>query len=315
MAVAQHSGRRRVTLGLILLASLSLITLDFQNFGPVGTIQTGFREIVSPIRSGGERIVSPVTSLWDSRTRLDDLEAENAELRGEVDFLRGELVRSGVDRADYEALRSINGLEVPEGFPLLLAEVRTGEVGNFTSGVIEIDRGSRDGVQRDMAIITEAGLVGRVEQTDLTSSRVRLVSSNEFVIGVEVAGEVGLARGEGSTEQIVIEQGIGIRALISTGDPVTTTASERSLFPPNLVVGTVIESAVDDDQTNRRIVVELAADPVDLRFVNVVLIEPGTNSDTDGVEETVETEAVDPEAVDPESVDIEAVETEEGVTR
>jgi len=295
MAVAQHSGRRRVTLGLILLASLSLITLDFQNFGPVGTIQTGFREIVSPIRAGSERLVSPVTNLWESRTQFDEIQAENAELRSEVDFLRGELVRSGVDRADYEALRSINGLEVPDGFPLLLAEVRTGEVGNFTAGLIEIDKGSRDGVQRDMAVITEAGLVGRVEQVDLSSARVRLVSSNEFVIGVEVAGEVGLARGEGSTEQIVIEQGIGIRALVSTGDPVTTTSSERSLFPPNLVVGTVIESAVDDDQTNRRIVVELAADPVDLRFVNVVVIEPRTGADNDGTENLEGTGEIDAE--------------------
>lgn len=278
MTAAQQGGRRRVTLGLILLASVSLITLDFQNFGPLATVQTGFREVISPIRTGGERLASPVTDLWSSATEFDQLEAENAELRAEVDRLRGELVQSGVDRADYLALREINGLEVPDELPLLLAQVRSGEVGNFTAGVIEVDVGSRDGVLRDMAVVTGAGLVGRVEQVDLTSSTIRLVSSNEFVIGVEVAGEVGLARGEGSSEQVVIEQGIGIRAQIEEGDPVTTTSSERSLFPPNLIVGSVSTSSVSDDQTNRRIVVELAADPVDLRFVNIVLVEPDSNA-------------------------------------
>lgn len=281
MAAPQQSGRRRITLGLIFLASATLITLDFQDFGPLGTIQTGAREVVAPIREGGERIASPVTGLWRGATEFDELEAENVELRAEIDRLRGELVRSGVDRANYEALLRLNGLELPQGYPLLLARVKTGEVGNFTSGVVEIDVGSSDGVQKDMAVVTEAGLVGRVEQVDRTSAAVRLISSKDFVIGVEVAGEVGLARGQGSPNELLIEQGIGIRAQIAVGDPVTTTASERSLFPPNLVIGNVIQSTVTEDASNRRLVVEIAANPVDLRFVEVVLVEPGAEIEDD----------------------------------
>lgn len=281
MAAPQQSGRRRITLGLIFLASATLITLDFQDFGPLGTIQTGAREVVTPIREGGERIASPITGLWRGATEFDELEAENIKLRDEIDRLRGLVVQSGVDRADYEALLSLNGLELPQGYPLLLARVKTGEVGNFTSGVVEIDVGSRDGVQKDMAVVTEAGLVGRIEQVDRTSASVRLVSSKDFVIGVEVAGEVGLARGQGSPTELQIEQGIGIRAQISLGDPVTTTASERSLFPPNLVIGNVTRSTVTEDASNRRLLVELAANPVDLRFVEVVLIEPGAAVEDD----------------------------------
>ena len=281
MAAPQQSGRRRITLGLIFLASATLITLDFQDFGPLGTIQTGAREVLAPIREGGERIASPVTGLWDGATDYDELEAENIELRGEIDRLRGEVVRSGVDRADYEALLTLNGLELPQGYPLLVARVKTGEVGNFTAGVVEIDVGTREGVEKDMAVVTAAGLVGRIEQADRTAALVRLVSSRDFVIGVEVAGEVGLARGEGSSDELVIEQGIGIRAQVSVGDPVTTTGSDRSLFPPNLVIGTVVRTSVTEDASNRRVIVELAANPVDLRFVNVVLLEPGATIEDD----------------------------------
>ena len=129
-----------------------------------------------------------------------------------------------------------------------------------------------------MAVITPAGLVGRTEQVDRTSTTVRLISSSEFVIGVEVGGEVGLARGEGSPTEILIEQGIGIRAQIEEGDPVTTTSSERSLFPPNLVVGTVSGTTVTEDASNQAVTVEIAANPIDLRFVSVVLIEPGSEN-------------------------------------
>lgn len=283
MAAVQQPGRRRVTLGLILLISATLITLDFQSFGPLGAVQTGFREVVAPFRAGGERIASPITGLWDGATRVDDLEVENAELRGEVDRLRGELAQSGIDRADYEALLAINGLEVPQSLPLLLARVRTGEVGNFTSGVIEIDVGSSDGVLRDMAVVTPAGVVGRTEEVDRNSSTVRLISSTDFVIGVEVGGEVGLARGQGLADEILIEQGIGIRAQIDVGAPVTTTNSERSLFPANLIIGQVSGTTVTEDASNQAVTVEIAANPVDLRFVNVVLIEPGSDSGSEPV--------------------------------
>ena len=297
MVAPQYSGRRRVTLGLIFLAAATLITLDFQAFGPLGTIQSGAREIINPIRLGGERIVSPITGLWENSTQVDELQAENAALRAEVDELRGELVRSGVDRGDYEALLAINGLEEDADFPLALARVRTGEVGNFTGGVIEIDLGSSDGVQRDMAAITAAGVVGRVEQVDRTSATVRLISSSDFVMGVEVAGEVGLARGVGSPTEIEIQQGIGNRATIEVGDPVTTTSSERTLFPPNLVIGTVSAANQNDDASNQTLRVALAADPTDLRFVSIVLVEPGLDEDA-AVEETP---AVADETVDAET--------------
>ncbi len=309
MVAPQHSGRRRVTLGLIFLAAATLITLDFQAFGPLGTIQSGAREVVTPFRAGGERLVSPITGIWENATQVDDLQAENAALRAEVDALRGELVRSGIDRADFEALLAINGIEESTDLPLALARVRTGEVGNFSTGVIEIELGSRDGVQRDMAVITAAGVVGRVEQVDRTSSSVRLISSRDFVMGVEVAGEVGLARGTGSPTTIEIPQGIGNRATIEVGDPVTTTASDRSLFPPNLVIGTVSLAVQNEDASNQTLSVELAADPTDLRFVSVVLVEPGLDEEAEAelLEAEAEAEAEVAEEVEA-AEDVEATE-------
>ncbi len=273
MAAPQGTGKRRITLAMVLLAAASLITLDFQSFGPLGTVQTGLREVLAPIRSGGERLASPVTGLWEGATRYDELQAENVELREEIDRLRGDLVRDGIDRGDFEALLEMNGLEVPQGYPLLLAPVRTGTVGNFTTGVVEIERGSADGIQKDMAVVTRAGLVGRVEQVDRTSATVLLISSDRFVIGAEINGEIGLARGENNTERIKIEEGISGRAEIEVGDPVTTSSSDRSLFPPDLVIGTVQSRRVNEAKTT--VVVELAANPVDLRFVSVVLVDPG----------------------------------------
>ena len=61
-----------------------------------------------------------------------------------------------------------------------------------------------------------------------------------------------------------------------SGDPVTTTSSERTLFPPNLVIGNVVAATDNEEASNQLLRVELAANPVDLRFVSVVVVEPGT---------------------------------------
>ena len=82
--------------------------------------------------------MSPITNFWNGATGFDELTAENEELRREIDELRGELVRSGIDRDDYEALLEVNGLEGRVDLPLALGRVLTGEVGNFSSGVVEI---------------------------------------------------------------------------------------------------------------------------------------------------------------------------------
>ena len=279
MAAVQRYGRRRYTLGMIFLAAAALITLDFQDFGPLGTIQTGAREIVNPIRTGAEEVASPITSLWQGATRYDDLEAENLALQSEVDRLRGELVQSEIDRGDFDALLEQSGLESTEAYPLLLTRVRKSSVGNFGSGVIEIESGTSSGVRKDMAVVTAAGLVGRVEQTDRSAAIVRLVSDPDFVIGAEVAGEVGLALGIGSTSEMRIEQGLKGRAEVELGDPVTTTRSDRSLFPPNIIIGTVSVIDVVDSGERKVVTIDLAADPSDLRFVSIVLIEPGTEVD------------------------------------
>ena len=279
MVAVQRPGRRRLTLGMLLLAAALLITLDFQGFGPLGTIQTGLREVVRPIRDGAEVVISPATSLWESTTEFDELEAENQALRDEIDRLRGQIVQAGIDRGDLEALLREAGLQSSENFPLLLAPVRNGRIGNFGSSVIELEVGSTDGVQKDMAVVTAAGLVGRIQTVDRTSSTVLLVSDPDFVIGAEVIGEVGLARGIGSATQMRIEQGISgpVGEQIEVGDPVTTTRSERSLFPANLIIGTVAEIDIVDSGERTEITIDLAADPADLRFVNVVLLEPGAD--------------------------------------
>lgn len=274
MALPGQSRRRRFGLGAVAVLSLLLITLDFQDFGPLGTLQSGVRAVVDPIRDGGETVLSPLTSVWDGATELDDIRAENDRLRAENDRLRGELVTSGIDREDYERLLVENGLSVPGDLPTLVARVKPGQIGNFSDGLIDVEFASGNTVKKNMAVVTNAGLVGRVEDVVGSSATIRLITDPGFAVGVEISGEVGLARGQASDDMMLVEQGISSDAAIEVGDPVLTSSSDQSLFPAQLLVGSVAEVAQVASGRRTEVTVQLSADTTGLRFVNIVLVDP-----------------------------------------
>ena len=212
---------------MIFLAVATLITLDFQDFGPLGTIQNGARESRRSDPRRCERIASPITDLWEGATATTISRPRTWRSSPRVDRLRGELVQSGIDRGDYEALLEQSGLEAPRptrsAHPSSQEQRRKLRLGCHRDRVGNI-RGSEEG---------HGGRHRRGPGGSCRAGRsiiclVRLVSDPDFVIGAEVAGEVGLALGIGSNSEMRIEQGLKGRAEVELGDPVTTTRSDRS---------------------------------------------------------------------------------------
>ena len=147
--------------------------------------------------------------------------------------------------------------------------------GNFTTHIVEVDKGSDDGLVEGQPVVTGAGLVGRLEQVDRARSIVRLATHPDFRVGVRLVDsqDEGLARGTGDEDVLVLDAGIRADASVSVG-AVVTTSGGRSLFPADIPVGRVVDSA-DDAEFRRVIVVELAASLENLSFLNVVIGAPG----------------------------------------
>ena len=83
--------RRRAALVAFVAASMVLITVSFSGGGPLGAIQRGAQEIVSPIESGANRALKPVRDLFGWLGDTFDAKDDNEQLREEVADLREEL--------------------------------------------------------------------------------------------------------------------------------------------------------------------------------------------------------------------------------
>ncbi len=132
--------------------------------------------------------------------------------------------------------------------------------GNFGTHRIEVDAGTDDGLQAGQAVVTGAGLVGRLEQVDRARSTVMLATHPEFLVGVRLVAsqDEGLARGTGRGT-LEIEAGIRLDAEVGWNEAVVTSG------------------VIDPDEQaeyERTVVIDLAADLEGLSFLNVVLTEP-----------------------------------------
>jgi rod shape-determining protein MreC len=272
MSVLDPRRRRRTTLILLLLTSITLLSLDYQGFGPLSQVQSAARSVVDPLANSSDTITSPVTNAWRSFTEFEDLEEENARLRDELETLQGDSIKVSAAEDTLRSLLEEIEIDYIGGAESLVAQV-IDRPGNFESYSIEIDRGSNDGVRRGMPVVTSAGLVGKVSEVRDGFSQVRLLHQPDFPLGVRVVGtgEVALARGQGIGEDLQIKEGIAEETAIKVGDAVVTSGIEGSSYPPDLVVGVISGVEFDNGLLEQEISVRPIATLEDLRFVTVIL--------------------------------------------
>lgn len=262
--------------------SVTLLTLDARGFGPVETFKDGVAAVVRPFRSVGDTVFSPVGNAWENFQNSDDLEAENAELRAEIEELRRNQIDDAGAAERLARLEEELGLADSVEFETKVAEVTARSISNFDQLVFEINRGRVDGVRDGMPVISAGGLIGRVEDTRQQSARVRLVSDTSVNVGVLMVGtdEVGIMSGQGDGELLKVANGtIRVDAEVPLGTAVVTSGGDRSPYPPGLAVGTVVEVQVNEGNLEKVLLVEPSASLERYDVVTVVLFDPDADAE------------------------------------
>lgn len=277
MAVAQRSGRSRYRLILLILTAVTLLTLDFRGYGPLETAQSRVRDILEPVVSAVDVVLGPVAEVWTVMFSYNDLRSENEQLRAEIDSLRSADLRAAAQQDTLDRLLEATGVTYVDDIEQITASVLRDSVGNFDDDVVSIDVGHRDGVAPGMAVVTAAGLVGRVETVDTSRSTVTMISNPNLVVGVRLidTGDVGLGHGmAGDPTKFVVDTGLrwpetgDLSELPGIGSAVVTAAGSR--YPANIPVGRVASVEPAEAGLVQLVTVDLAADVDDLGYVTVL---------------------------------------------
>lgn len=269
--------RSRTRLALLLLTALVLITFDFRSDsgGPLTAVRGVVLDVLGPVRSFAGWIFSPAGNAWNGVVNYSDLLDENADLRARLAESRSSVLQVGeIERERLELLALLNARKTVANIPRVSARVIDAPVSNFER-TIELDRGSRDGVEVGMPVETGAGLIGRVTEVSSTRSKAELLTDPNFDVGVRMvrSGDVGNASGQGAGANLNVTF-IELETVVIPGETVVTSGLDASAFPEGLLVGTVVDVRPNAVQDTQDITVHPAAELDRLRWVSIILYQP-----------------------------------------
>lgn len=275
------SSPRSLAIALV-LASASLITLDAGG-SAVDPVRRAVGEVFGPVEAGTTAVVRPIAEIPEwlrgrdaMREEIDDLEAENAELRARVRT-------SGFDRNRLAEYDGLTAAAEDLGYALVPARVIGLGSSQSFSHTVTIDAGSQAGLHPDMTVINNDGLVGRILRVTRTTATVLLIVDSDSTVGGRVGEtmDLGFLSGQG---EVGDEGGLDLRlvdraVVPSRDDTVVTWGSDGGApYVSGVPIGRVTKVYSSLRDTSQRAVIEPYVDFAALDLVGVV-VPSGTDSD------------------------------------
>ncbi|MBQ8093882.1 MAG: rod shape-determining protein MreC [Clostridia bacterium] len=248
---------------IVILLIIIGITIYHQVTGNLFSAESIFAYIITPFQSTVSRI-SHEASEYLYRLKLrGNIEYEYNQLKAQNDELILRTILYEELEEENSQLRALLGeFEERATMNPILARVIASETGNYFS-TFTINKGSLDGVNTQMAVITSEGLIGYVYEVYANTSKVITIIDDQASLAalIESSRDQGAIKGTlGSTgEPLCRMYYLSADSVPRPGDRVITSGVGVS-FPKGLLIGYVRESTRAIEDNKHYIVVEPAAD-------------------------------------------------------
>jgi len=192
---------------------------------------------------------------------------ENSDLKKEIATLRHGIIELEEISQENKRLKKLLSFKYKTSFSVIPARVIAKDSSNWASAII-IDKGRKDKIRPDMSVINELGLVGKISEVGISTSKVILISDLDLNIPclLQRSREEGLLTGTilGSCKM----RYLSLDSDIKIGDKVITSGL-GSIFPKGILIGEV--SKIRDDSSGLMKLC-LVNPSVDLSKIEEVLI-------------------------------------------
>lgn len=179
------------------------------------------------------------SDFFNSPLDMATLSSENLRLENEVAMLQSEVVSLQENLAQADILYAL--LDFARTNPdheYVAATVVGREISPYLQYVI-IDKGSNDGLRHGMPVVTQQGLVGRIDALISNAARIQLITDANSAVNIKLqtAQVEGLVRGS-VTGEISLDM-VPVGTEVQLGD-VIMTSGLGGTYPPNIFVGQVL---------------------------------------------------------------------------
>jgi rod shape-determining protein MreC len=240
--------------------------------GPAGEAEAFGSRLLEPLQASVTSVFGQAEDVASVVRRMTELSRQNDQYREEIDRLQAEIARLRELEVENRDLRNLLGLKQRAGTgELLPVRVIARDPSPFVQA-ITLDRGTDDGVQEGMTIITWRGVVGRVSRVSPTSSKVLLITDTSSSISGRIQSSESRVTGiiRGRPEGGLVMHRIPQEETLQTGETVVTS-DFGGLMPEGLVIGQIVQIRRKDVDVMQEAVIEPSADMKRLERLYVLL--------------------------------------------
>lgn len=205
-----------------------------------------------------------ITDYFKLRKVNKELAAENARLRSLV------LSQEPLPTDSLSTLILETDTTDSVHYQLIPAEVVRNSIRN-TNNFFMLNKGSKDGIKAGMGVINSAGVVGKIRGVSKNYSEgISLLNTRNPVSAKHLrSGRMGTVLWTGTNPEVAQLQFITPDVEVMPGDSVVTS-SYNSIFPKDVMIGTVLTSEPDKNNTYLNISIDLEVAFGSLSYVYVV---------------------------------------------
>ena len=236
---------RGATLQALFLVVLSIgVMVVDHRFNHLEIVRSNISLVISPLRYLVSLPATGGSWLEDWFTSHTELIEENEALKDQRRILSARLQKMEILAEENARLRSLLGSSRKIADDVIVAELLSVDQNPYRQ-LIEINKGSSDGIEKGNAVIDDFGVMGQVIHVNPQSATTILISDPEHAIPVQFirSGTRSVAFGGGSAHQLELRY-LPATADIVVGDELVTSGL-GGRFPPNYPVATVTSISED----------------------------------------------------------------------
>jgi rod shape-determining protein MreC len=259
----------------LLLILLALLGFALHRAGLLQSLEGLLLRITTPLQGGVSLVSGQFDELAQTARDLRDLRQRNEELEGQNASLLLENVRLREIEVEASRLRDLlNFAQANPSFEIQGAHVVGRVVAHDPSNLqryLTLDVGQEDGVARNMPVVTDRGLVGRISEVGQGWSRVLLIIDPTSTVSALTQSTRASGSIEGQADGSLIMRAIPQEDTVSVGDTVFTSGLGGN-FPRQILIGQIVEAERRDYELYQTAIVQPT---VEFDHLEAVLIITG----------------------------------------
>ena len=263
----------------VVLGQVILISAQVNARSGVPLLEAVTFGVFAEVQRAASAAVSSVRRVWNGYIGLRHVKAQNDELKRALASAEVQLQQQRALADRSRNLQQLLELRDRSNLRTTAAEIiADGATPDFRT--LTIDKGTRDGLRPDMAVIAPAGIVGRIVVPSARAAKVQLLIDRNAAAGalVERSRAQGVVVG-GGDYRLRMDY-VSEVADVVVGDVVVTSGID-GIFPKGFVIGSV-ESVEKSGGVYRHIVVRPSVDFRSLEEVLVVLTPTAARDAAEG---------------------------------